>query len=257
MASTVIPVVPEVKLGYGVYYAPTWPPLSEADLVARVPPWIAAHVPAPLGPALLDFIAQRPLIFNDMLKTALALPPVSWLHEEAGFGGEEERRFNAAVNLLVISTSDPNQVPRFGLWSVLAAAACCAEVLDGVGYDHAAVRFLPVSGPAFPALGEIVVTNHISVRAETDTRARAFVRTRGMEKFGLPDLWLPGDGALIPLVAGVAQALLDAMLHAAHAAGAPVSKVAVDKLTVGSVAVRLGYRPDLPLQILPLAPAPA
>ena len=224
-----IPVSPEVTLGYGVYYAPTYPPLSADELAARVPAWIQAHVPAPLGPALEEFIAAHPLVFNAMTKTALPLPPTEQLRAEGGLGEEEERRFQAAFQLVVVSATDPNQVPRFGLWAALAGAYSSAEALAGVVYDIEPMRMLPVQAAAFPANGQIAVAGHIAVRAVKDPRGGVFVRTQGMAKLGLPELWLPGgDAAAIPLVTAAAQALVDAMFRAAQAAGAPVSQIGVE-----------------------------
>lgn len=256
---TVIPVAPEVKLGFGVYYAPTYPPLSNDELAAKVPAWVAAHVPEPLGPALQKFIADRPLVFNDMAKTALPLPPTNVLREEGGLGEEEERRFNAAFQLVVISATDPNQVPRFGLWAALAGALSSAEALNGVVYDVEAMRMLPVGGLPIPPKGEVALGDHVAVRALSDARGGNFVATKGMAKLGLPELWLPDAGAaMLPFVTAVAQTLLDATLRAAHEAGAPVSQVGVDVLTVGATNVRLGYTPGSPLQVVPVpTPAPA
>jgi hypothetical protein len=222
------------------------------ELHAQLPAWIEAHVPDPLRGAMKDFAPS--LTYNDMLKTALALP----LRE--GVGQAELDRLDHSFELLVISAHDPNRVPRLGLWTSLAGAYAAAEALGGVVYDEECQRLLHLQPEPFPAQGEITAGRHLRVAQVVDPHNPGGFMCSGMDKFGLPDLMVLAMEGGEAFLVGVAQYLIESVLRAA-AQASPVTALqlppvfALDTGTMQrSGVVPLPAPPNVHVSLIPETP---
>jgi hypothetical protein len=94
------------------------------------------------------------------------------------------------ARFLAVVTKDVNRPPRSGLWSVIAMALRIARELRGTILDPEAARSISSNPPRafFPSTGRIHVAQHISVFFSEAGRDRGWMTTKGMSKFGLPEL---------------------------------------------------------------------
>src|SRR5262249_26886322 len=145
-------------------------------------------------------------------------PPVSLLRY-TGLGELEERVFGAARHAVVIGCGDWNAPPRVGLWSALAMALGSAAHLDGVIFDPDALRIVSRQAALewFTDRGAIAASQHILVPFSVGHEdGLGWMTTRGLEKFGLPDLELrdvpPNLDRLSVLMNSVAQLLVETTL---------------------------------------------
>jgi len=150
------------------------------------------------------------------LRPAADLPPLPIdLLRHMGLGELEERIVRAATEVVLVTGEDLNVRPRIGMWAVLAAALGVSEFLQGVVFDPDALRIIDPdkAGRWFSATGEIGVTHHIIVPFSIGDRGLGWMTTRGLQKFGLPDLELrdvpPNLNQLSVLMNAVAQFLVE------------------------------------------------
>jgi hypothetical protein len=229
----VIPVPPSVPVAFRVYYTPGYPPLLPDDLRARAGGWLAAHVEEPLRSALGPVVASPELTYTDMAKTAFP-PPLDVL-AKAEVGAEERSRLEAAWQVVVVSCPARLQVPVFGLWAAIAAGRSAALELRGVLFDAAAARLtaIPSYEASLAGKGELLSADHVAVSSAADGRGLVRWSSRGMAKFGLPEIEVQEAPALIdlgPFVVAFAQSLIDRLLTANHGRVDPVTE-----LTLGPV----------------------
>jgi len=262
----VIPLPAQVPVAFRVYYVPGYPPLLPDDLRAKAAGWVDAHVEDPLRAALKPLLASPDLTYSDMSRTSFPLPLERILTE--GVGGEERSRLDAAWQVAVVTCPARLQVPMLGLWAAIAAGRSAALELKGALFDAAALRLTPIAlyEAPLPANGVLRVADHAVVGATAVAGGLANWSTRGMAKFGLPEVEVQEARAgadLGPLVLSLAQHLLDAALTANHGRDEPVSELSMGpelELKVGGRPVRLqvfhapgaGERPSL-VDVLPVA----
>ena len=144
-------------------------------------------------------------------------------------------RIESANRCALIVTRDRLARPRPGLWTVAAAHRALEKTLDGIGFDPLSFSFRsggPREGP-LPGSGRIAVAEHIYVLRSIRERGHGWITTKGMEKFGLPNLEaqeVPPDlaGSLAPILDGVAQVLVGRILDLADRSGKPPREIDVE-----------------------------
>lgn len=204
-----------VRVAFAVYFTagPDGPP-EVADLQALVRDWLA-RVGEPLGPALAEWAGRGLLVLHVIPRAECPVPPEETLR---AFGSDESAlgRLRASTHMVLVSSPDMIKPPSFGLWSALAAAEAIVESLDGTVVDPAYPRILSDDELArdIPADGRIVIPHHIRVLYSSDARGLVWATTKGMGRFGLPELEMVDvppnlPRMALPLVNGLASALID------------------------------------------------
>jgi hypothetical protein len=120
----------------------------------------------------------------------------------------------------------------FGLWAAIAAGRSAAVELRGALFDAAAARLTPIASyqQGLPGTGLLAVADHTVLSSTTDSRGLARWYTRGMGKFGLPEVEIqdaPAGLDLGPLLRDLAQFLLDQLLTANHDREQPVAELSL------------------------------
>lgn len=230
-----IPITGSVGSAYVVFFAPASggspTPEALAEAVAR---WSDSHLEPPLRDAVAMF--RRQGLVPIELRPAADLPPLPIdLLRHMGLGELEERIARAATEVVLVTGQDLNVRPRIGLWAALAAALGVREFLQGVVFDPDALRIIDPDKAAkwCSATGEIGVTHHIIVPFSIGDRGLGWMTTRGLQKFGLPDLELrdvpPNLNQISVLMNAVAQFLVEETFRRVAE-----SKGKVDQLTIAS-----------------------
>jgi len=136
---------------------------------------------------------------------------------------------------VVLTSQDLNIPPRAGLWTNLASALGIAELLDGVVFDPDALRIIDrQEGPKwFSPVGLVSAARHIIVPFSVGDSGLGWMTTRGLQKFGLPDLQLkdipPHLQRLSILLNAVAQFLVETGFRATANAEGDVSSLLLDR----------------------------
>lgn len=231
---------------YAVYFSPAAHRTpSEKDLEKAGARWRDGHLEDPLKHVVAEF-AKRGFASIEVLP-ASRLPelPIPLLRH-LGMGELEERVVQSAKQVVVLTSQDLNISPRAGLWTNLATALGIAELLDGVVFDPDALRIIDRHAAAewFSPLGLISAARHIIVPFSVSDSGLGWMTTRGLQKFGLPDLELqdipPNLQRLGIVLNAVAQFLVEAGFEATKATG-DVSSLLVDReVTIDSSVIQRG-----------------
>ena len=204
---------------FGTYFRaePGEDPTAEM-LTEEVVSWLD-RLGEPFGPALTEWVAKG-------LLTVLVSPgedappaPLSML-QAMGIGEEEGRRFDDATHVAIFSSFDRLLPPRFGLWAAMAAARAIADTRDGAVIDAAIPRLLreKPSDEEFPKDFRVIMPNHIVIPFSRDRRGLCWMTTKGMSKFGLPEIEIvdvPPDlpDSLVFVMNGLAGILVKASMR--------------------------------------------
>lgn len=210
-----LPLPETLCVAYAVYFRSqrAEPPTPE-QLLPVVQAWLERHAEDPLRQALREFISRGLLQMQVGGRDLLPPPPPELLR--AWRPGElEERRYAEATHMVAIFAEDLPGPPRFGFWAALAAARALAEASGGVILDPDFPRLLKVDsyGEGLPANGRVQITDHILVPQSVDQRGLMWMTTKGVSKFGLPELEIRDapphlSEALGSLINGTAQHLI-------------------------------------------------
>jgi uncharacterized protein YegJ (DUF2314 family) len=213
-----IPLEPMPTTGLMVYFRPEGEVLSDPDdLFPLIEDWIVRHAGETLGSGIHAFCEQGMLSLEVHSRDDFPPPPDALLRAY-GPGENEERRYRNATHLLLVSATDLLLPPRIGLWSVMAVARALAEAMPGgVLLDPEFPRLLGNESieQDLPSDGMVRVLDHILIPYSQDKRTGLnWMTTRGMNRFGLPDLELRNVPPhlvqnLMPVLNGVAQRLTD------------------------------------------------
>jgi hypothetical protein len=117
--------------------------------------------------------------------------------------------------LIAVQTDDLNTHPRTGLWMVMLTAMRIALELGGEVYDPDAMRTVDLQQlEGYLTIdGRIAVRDHITIPYSHGSTGRIWMTTKGMRKFGLPELEvreLPPESRWFWFILnGVAQRLVD------------------------------------------------
>jgi uncharacterized protein YegJ (DUF2314 family) len=159
------------------------------DLVGSDPVWAPEHVRDPLGAAIADFRKRGLVLIEVVAKDELPDLPLQLL-ESIGLPELEERVLGAATHAVLVRALDLNVAPRIGIWAVLEAACEIADRLHGVVFDPEGLRVITLDKASqyFERNGAIVIRDHVIVPFSVNDRGVGWMTTRGMSKFGLPEL---------------------------------------------------------------------
>lgn len=221
-----LPLPESLAVSYLVYFRSqrTEPPTPE-QLIPVLSGWIERHVEDPLRSPLLEFCNRGLLQLAVGPRDMMPEPPRELL--ESWRPGElEERRFLEATHVVAIISDDLLRPPRLGLWLALAAARALSEASGGVALDPEFPRLLRLDDNQrdLPANGRIHIGDHILVPQSVGDKGLLWTTTKGMGKFGLPELEIcdapPNLNTPIGyLINGAAQRLVRSSLEQALEAG--------------------------------------
>lgn len=185
-----LPLPQSTLVAYAVYFRSQRPePPTAEQLLPVVTAWLERHARDPLRQAVREFIDRGLLQIQVGGLDLLPSPPRELL--SAWRPGElEERRYAEATHMVAIFAEDLLSPPRFGFWAALGAARALAEASGGVILDPDFPRLLKLDSiqEDLPADGRIQVTDHILVPQSVDQRGLMWMTTKGVSKFGLPEL---------------------------------------------------------------------
>ncbi|WP_125206206.1 DUF2314 domain-containing protein [Capsulimonas corticalis] len=203
-----------LTVGFGVYFRSAGEPPSDAALRAMAGAWIERWMELPMRGAALEYL-QSPMLRVEVRPVRdTPMPPMDMLRA-MGMGELEERRTAAATHLVMLAGSDAVRHPWFGLHSTHAAALGMAHGLNGVVYDAQTSQILPTTllEESIPGDGRFALTQQIVIPFSANERGEGWMTTKGMEKFGLPNLQIknvpPGCASvLMNAMNGVASRLI-------------------------------------------------
>lgn len=230
-----IPYQGEARDVYAVYFSSAANRMpSQRDLEKASVRWRDGHLEDPLKHAVEEF-ANRGFV-SIKVQPASSLPelPIPLLRH-LGMGELEERIVQSAKQVAVLMSQDLNIPPRAGLWGALSAALGIAEMLDGVIFDPDALRIIDRLEAAkwFSAIGLVSASRHIIVPFSVSDNGLGWMTTRGLQKFGLPDLELkdipPNLQRMSILLNAVAQFLVETGFRATAMAKGDVSSLLLDR----------------------------
>jgi len=186
---TTLPLLPLVPVLFTVFFIADQRLPNADELLTADPLWARDHVPEPLGGAVADFRKQGLVLGEVVPKDELPELPLQLL-ESIGLPELEERVLGAATHAVLLRALDLNVAPRTGLWAVLAAACEVAHRLHGVVFDPEGLRVITLEKASkyFERNGAIAIRDHVIVPFSVDERGVGWMTTRGMTKFGLPEL---------------------------------------------------------------------
>ena len=214
----------DISPGFAVFFraGDGSPPGADA-LLGVVKSWLGRHATGPLRELLGDWVDKGMLSIHLLPKSET--PPLD-LDELRGTGmsAEQEQRLAGSTHAALVFGKDLGLPPHPGLWVAFAGARALVEGLDGVAFDMNTRRLLPPGAEVedLPEMGQVVIPDHLAFDRERTGGETPALVSRGMAKFGLPDLVLrgvPDDllreasavfGGLAALLAGWAVPLRDA-----------------------------------------------
>ena len=237
---------------YAVYFSPAAHAVPEDDQVRNAARhWQERHLEDPLKQAVAAFVKRALVTMRVQPVASLPELPLSLLRY-VGLGELEDRVVRSATHAVVVLTQDLNIPPRAGMWSALSAALGIAGMLDGVIFDPDALRIVDRSAAAgwFSPMGVVAAARHIIVPFSVGESGLGWMTTRGLQKFGLPDLQLtevpPNLDRLSVLLNSVAQYLIDSGFKAALERHGEIdsleldAEVAIDPHVVARALARAG-----------------
>jgi uncharacterized protein YegJ (DUF2314 family) len=187
-----IPLPSSVEVPLGIYFR---------SASRRLPPrrylrglageWLTSHASGALRTDALAAVEGRRVAFDVFEKAAL--PPARSALACCGLkllGPEGERLYRRATHCVRILTANSLLSPWVHLWAGLGAARGIAAGLEGIIYDLRAARFLlpGTCHQQLPAAAWLGIVQHLSVLYSIGERGLGWVTTKGLEKFGLPNL---------------------------------------------------------------------
>ena len=215
-----VPLNPAPMVGFIVYFRQVESAefSSPAHLDEFIHTWLDMHAPLPLREAIDTFLAAGFLQPQIIEREEMPEPPEDYLR--AYNPGEiEECRFRDATHIALVGTQDLILMPRVGYWAAVAVSrALATHFVGGVILDPEFPRLLPREKHLedLPHNGMISITEHIlvTVTPHEPARGQCTMFTRGMMRFGLPDLEMQEVPAnlvksLLLVLNGVAQHLME------------------------------------------------
>jgi len=185
-----LPLPASTVVAYAVYFRSQRPePPTVEQLLPVINAWLERHAQNPIRGAIREFIDKGLLQIQVGRRDLLPAPPPELLRAWQP-GEQEERRFAEATHMVTIFGQDLLGPPRFGFWAATAAARALAEASGGVILDPDFPRLVKLATLTedLPADGRIRVTDHIMVPQSVDNRGLMWMTTKGVSKFGLPEL---------------------------------------------------------------------
>ena len=261
-----IPLPSAVEVPLGVYFRSVSKILpSRRYLRVLAGEWLLAHAGGALRRDALAAVEDRRVAF-DIFEKASLTPARSALTccARRNLGPEGERLYQRATHCVRILTADSLISPWLHLWAGLGAARGIAAGLEGIVYDLGAARFLLPNtyGLALPGDARSGIVQHLSVLYSIGERGLGWVTTKGLEKFGLPNLEFrdvppnlaPDAGRAMN---GVAQRTTGALADPLERASARPGALSLEReIVVGPADVAAALAPaELPAGEKPSGPA--
>jgi len=227
-----IPLPELLQNRFGIYFRPSGSSLpGTGELMAAVRSWLSTQSTGPLRAGAESYLDQAWISVRIAPKEALPGPPVELLRY-SGAGEAEQRRYRNATHVVGISAPDAVGPLRIGFWSAVAGSRAIASALDGVILDPELPRLEPLDTHAAPLPDDprISISEQTIVVCSTDSRGLDWITTKGLGKFGLPDLEIrdvPPDlgQPLRPVVIGMARYLVTQAVQAGAEAGVPAREL--------------------------------
>jgi hypothetical protein len=227
-------VLPDiVNVGFGVYFRSAGEVPDDAALRAMARSWIERFLDLPMRGAALEYLSTPMLRIEVRRASETPMPPIEMLRA-MGVGELEERRVTSATHLVMLASSGLVQHPWFALHATRGAALGIAAGLGGVVYDAQTSQVLGTTlfEETIPGDGRLELTKQIVIPFSTDARGEGWMTTKGMDKFGLPNLQIknvpPGiAGTLMSAMNGVASRLIDITAREAAGRKEPLTRLRV------------------------------
>jgi uncharacterized protein YegJ (DUF2314 family) len=156
---------------------------------------------------------------------------------------------------VLIHAPDAVIAPRAGLWAATAAAHGIASALDGIVFDPVLMNLVPSERLSESLLesmsdgGRLLPVDHILVLFSVDERGAGWMTTKGMEKFGLPNLEVrqapPGlFDRLVHVMNGLAGRLIHTVMESPVTEGLPRSVALEREMRLGMEDIARAYGVD-------------
>ncbi|BDI30624.1 hypothetical protein CCAX7_26750 [Capsulimonas corticalis] len=209
-----LPIPETVPTGFMIFCRFTSAPPTDADVSQMARMWALENADPPLREMIGAFIDPTLMVIH-VAETSQV--PIEILRACAPSLAEDQRgEIDSATHFITVRASDHLPGPRLGLWAAVAATMACAERYGArVVLDADTCAAFPLKNPfrelhmqMTPRVASFVVCPY----SMSDSGA-ATMTTRGMARFGLPDLLL-GDippidmQALAMTVVGLCQVLV-------------------------------------------------
>jgi hypothetical protein len=229
-----VPVPPTVMAQVAVYCGAAGAP---EDVMAVVLAGLETRAAGEMRSALRSFVEGK--LFDFVVVARGDLPELR-LVQNPQTGPDERKRFDEASHVVLLRASYAPSPPPLHHWALVAAAGAVAEATDGVVVDLLTRRMAPLDRRArkVPDDGRVTVVHDVLGPMSQRQDGTALVTTKGMTRFGLPELWLgqlpsaAGRDALA-LVNAVAQRLLHELyVRTQHVADHPVTELVRDEALV-------------------------
>jgi len=266
-----IPLPSAVEAPLGVYFRSASTVNSRPGLPSRqylrvlAGEWLLRHAGGALGKDALAAVENRLVAFDVFEKAAL--PPASSALTCCArriLGSEGERLYGSATHCVRILTANSLLSPWLHLWAGLGAARGIAAGLEGIIYDLRAARFLlpDTYCLGLPPDARLGIVQHLSVLYSIGERGLGWVTTKGLDKFGLPNLEFrdippnlaPDAGRAMN---GVAQRIAGVLAALLERASRPPRALYLEReIMVGPADVAAALAPaDIPAGEKPRGPA--
>lgn len=184
-----IPFLGRLEAPFAVYFdCPGSPPL-ESVLRECYRDWVWKNTEDPLRSELLGDRVQAPHI-NLRTREEAPEPPLAHLLAR-GTDPARVARLSAARWVVMIEGMEKPNALRPALWATLGAALALGDELNGEIYDLA-VGDLLNRRPQLPTDGEVRLSEHMNALFSLDEDGLGWLTTKGMEKFGSPELQMIG-----------------------------------------------------------------
>lgn len=220
MDSAYVVEAPLVRLLWFVAFSAEMAP-DEAALRAKAAAWMLTNLPPERRDALVAIVNSGDVRFVVLPRAESGLPPRS-TYERAGLSTLDGHKLDVATHVVAVLTGDWLGPARVGLWASMAATQAMVAELDGVWVDTELDRVIPAK-TRFRSGGFPGVASLVQVAVARAPQGRRWLATRGMARFGLPELSLgnvaPHQAQLaVAFVNGVAQAAAEAVALGFHEA---------------------------------------
>ena len=153
--------------------------------------WLTDRVQDPFRSSLRAWTLERHFTVKIVPTGSVPVPPIELLRA-TGLGYEEERRLVEATHEILICARDGHDEPRLAFWTVLGAARALADAYSGVILDRDVPRLLPVESYTKALTPWLHSDDFIRVVSEKEPQGCVRLLARGMRRFQLPMLEIPG-----------------------------------------------------------------
>lgn len=217
--------------------------------------WLDRHAAPPLRDVLKEYLQRGLLQLHLQPRSEAPELPLDYLRHLSR-GELEERRLEESTHVIMVMGMDLLGPLRAGFWTAIAAARALAQASGGVIIDLTIPRWLPLDTheASIPESGAISMWEHIVIPSSVDDHGLGWITTKGMAKFGLPELQVKGvppnlAQSLWPVVNGMAHLLLERVGQLEDAAGKSPRELVLEpevRFDYGLFSLSQGLPPEPP-----------